>query len=498
MRAPTISTTAVMYARVSSKDQEREGFSIPAQQKLLREYAAAHGLTILHEFVDVETAKHTGRGGFGDMLGLLKAHPTCRTILVEKTDRLYRNIRDWITVDELDLEVHFAKENVVVSKNSRSSEKFMHGIKVLMAKNYVDNLGEEVKKGMREKAEQGHWPSMAPIGYVNNLATHRIEPDPQRAPLIAELFQAYATGTYSLKALLVKGHTIGLTHPRTGRRLFKSEIHRLLQNPIYSGDFVWDGNKYHGCHEAVITRALFEEVQAVPRHKPRARHLKQRHPFMGLLTCATCGCAITAERKKGKYVYYHCTDHHGGCDNTYIREEQLSDLFGDIIKPIQITPEIAQDLATALRATDREADQRRSESLLQLEQRRRTVLSKLDRGYDDVVSGRISEEFWTRKSQGWEAEVSACDAERARLEQPRPLAMTTAQKILELAKQAEFLYKSQIPTEQRRLLDTVLSNCTFDHGSLCPTYSKPFDLLVRGNETGDWRARLDSNQRPPA
>jgi len=374
MQAPTISTSAVLYARVSSKDQEREGFSIPAQQKFLREYAHTHGLTILREFVDVETAKQAGRGGFGDMLALLKAHPTCRTILVEKTDRLYRNIRDWITVDELNLEVHFAKENVVVSKSSRSSEKFMHGIKVLMAKNFVDNLGEEVKKGMREKAEQGHWPSMAPIGYVNNLATHRIEPDPQRAPLIAELFQVYATGAYSLKALLMKAQTIGLTHPRTGRGLFKSEIHRLLKNPIYSGDFMWDGNKYHGCHQAVITRALFDEVQAVPRLKPRPRHLKQRHPFMGLLTCAKCSCAITAEQKKGKYVYYHCTNHHGGCDNSYIREERLSDLFGDVIRPIQITPEIAQGLAAALRATDDEAEQRRAGALLQLEQRRRTVL----------------------------------------------------------------------------------------------------------------------------
>ena len=372
----------------------------------------------------------------------------------------------------------------------------MHGIKVLMAKNYIDNLSEEVKKGMREKAEQGHWPSMAPIGYVNNPATHRIEPDPQRAPLIAELFQLYATGAYSLKALLAKAQAIGLTHPRTGRRLFKSEIHRLLQNPIYAGDFVWDGTKYPGCHQAVITRELFDDVQAIPRRKPRARHLKQRHAFMGLLTCANCGCAITAERKKGKYVHYHWTNYHGGCDNTYIREEQLSDLLGGVITRIQITPAIAQDLATALRATDQDAEHSRSGRLRQIEQRRRTVLTKLDRGYDDFVSCQISEEFWTRKSQEWEAELSTCDAERARLDQPQPLATVTAQKILELAKQAEFLYKSQNPVEQRRLLETVLSNCVFNRGTLCPTYSKPFDLLVRENETADWLLRLDSNQQP--
>jgi uncharacterized protein YmfQ (DUF2313 family) len=118
-----------------------------------------------------------------------------------------------------------------------------------------------------------------------------------------------------------------------------------------------------------------------------------------------------------------------------------------------------------------------------LDQRRRTVMAKLDRGYDDFVSGKISEEFWTRRSQEWEAEVQAVDSERARLMQPRPCATATAARILELAKQAENLYKAQDPSEQRSLLETVLSNCTFDRGTLCPTYSKPFDLLVRGNET---------------
>ena len=62
-----------------------------------------------------------------------------------------------------------------------------------MAKNYVDNLSEEVKKGLREKAEQGHWPSVAPVGYVNNLATHRIEVDPARGTMIAEEFRIIRT-----------------------------------------------------------------------------------------------------------------------------------------------------------------------------------------------------------------------------------------------------------------------------------------------------------------
>jgi hypothetical protein len=116
----------------------------------------------------------------------------------------------------------------------------------------------------------------------------------------------------------------------------------------------------------------------------------------------------------------------------------------------------------------------------------------LDRGYEDLLEGRISDDFWARKSKAWEAELGVVDGEKARIETPQPKMMATAERILELAKRAENLYKSQNPAEQRRVLETVLSNRTFDSGSLCPTYNEPFDLLVRGNETGEWRDRWDS------
>ena len=90
--------------------------------------------------MDAETAKTTGRPGFATMVAYFKQHPECRVLLVEKTDRLYRNFKDYVTIDELKLEIHFVKENVILSNQSRSSEKFVHGIKVLMAKNYIDNL----------------------------------------------------------------------------------------------------------------------------------------------------------------------------------------------------------------------------------------------------------------------------------------------------------------------------------------------------------------------
>jgi site-specific DNA recombinase len=208
----------VIYARVSSKEQEKEGFSIPAQLKLLKEYAAAQRFAVAEEYVDVETAKQTGRAAFGEMVAYLKAHPSIRVLLVEKTDRLYRNLKDWVTVDELEVEMHFPKEGVVLSRESRSSEKFMHGIKVLMAKNYIDNLSEEARKGMQEKAEQGIWPTVAPLGYRNVMGHDGkkiIESDPESAPVIARLFEWYATGMLSLKQAAQKAREAGLVYRKS-------------------------------------------------------------------------------------------------------------------------------------------------------------------------------------------------------------------------------------------------------------------------------------------
>jgi DNA invertase Pin-like site-specific DNA recombinase len=489
---------AVLYARVSTKDQEREGFSIPAQLKLLRDYARDQGLTIVKEYVDVETAKQTGRKGFGEMRQDLRVNPTWRDVLTEKTDRLYRNPRDWIDLDDLKVTIHLVKENIRHSPDARSSDKLVHGFKVLMAKNYVDNLSEEVKKGQREKAAQGHWPSAAPVGYVNNLATHLIEVDPDRGALIADLFRLYATGDYSLKTLTAKAYAIGLTHPRSGRRMMKAEIHRILTNPIYAGDFRWAGKLHRGVHEPLVSRETFADVQAVLTRRPRARHPKQRHAFMGLLRCGRCGCAMTAEMKKGRYVYYRCTGYKGDCGNVYIRQEVLGDLLGEVVAQVQIPEPLADCLARALRQGQADLDTERTQTLARLQQRERAVQGKLDRAYEDYLEGHIQEAFWMRKSTEWEAELTTVKAELARLSSAAPAYAATGERILELAKQAHFLYLKQDPTEQRRLLETLLSNCTFDRGSLCPTYTKPFDVLVRGRETEDWRGRRDSNSRPLA
>src|ERR1700674_331804 len=250
-RSSSRPTEVVLRVRVSSKDQEEAGFSIPAQLRLLREYAASHGFVIVEEFVDAETSKTGDGNGFTRMVQYLKKHKaTCRTILVEKTDRLYRNPKDWVTLDELDLEKHFVKENKVLSRSSRSSDKLAHGMTVVMAKHFIDNLSEETLKGMTEKARAGIYPSFAPVGYRNAdgpSGKRIIVPDPDTVPMITELFSRFVTGRYSLDALVKELRSEGVS--LHGHKLHKSAAHQILRKRLYMGDFDWGGTTYPGAHE---------------------------------------------------------------------------------------------------------------------------------------------------------------------------------------------------------------------------------------------------------
>ena len=105
----------------------------------------------------------------------------------------------------------------------------MHDIHVAVAKHYVENLKDEVKKGLREKAEQGMYPGRAPLGYKNNRATRGIDLDPDRAPVLRRTFEMYASGRFSLSTLRRE-----IFH-KSGLKISKAHLERSLKNPIYAG-----------------------------------------------------------------------------------------------------------------------------------------------------------------------------------------------------------------------------------------------------------------------
>jgi site-specific DNA recombinase len=268
-----------------------------------------------------ESAKNPGRKEFTKMLQLLRQRRGCRIVLVEKTDRLYRNRADALAFEELiesrGVEVHLVKEGRVISKESRSQDKFMHDIHVAVAKHYVENLKEEVKKGMREKAEQGLYPGRAPFGYRNNPLTPGVDVRPDRAPVARRIFELYATGSHSLKSLR---KTIV---EEAGIHINRAYLETMLKNPFYIGRFIWRGVEYGGKHEPIVSPELFQRAQDAFAGRNKPKYRKHNFAFAGLLRCAHDGCTVTTELQKGRYIYYRCSQGRGKCSLPYMREEVL-------------------------------------------------------------------------------------------------------------------------------------------------------------------------------
>jgi site-specific DNA recombinase len=475
---------AVLRARVSSKEQEEEGFSLPAQIRPLQEYGARNGMLIVRQFVDVESSKAGGGDGFNEMVAFLKGHPNCRTILVEKTDRLYRNLKDLVTLDGLDLEIHFVKENVVFSRNSRSSEKFMHGMRVLMAKNYIDNLSEETRKGMTEKARTGIYPSCAPVGYRNTdgpAGKRVIVPDSDTAPVITELFRRFATGNYSIKALVNEFRDEGVT--LRGRRPCSSTVHQILRKRLYVGDFDWDGATYQGTHEPLIDRQCWERVQELLNARAESKTRKVKHDFAytGLVRCGHCGCLLVGELKKSRYVYYHCTGNRGKCPEPYTREEMLTGEFANILRDLVIPQPVLEWLGDAVLESDRTEQAAREQAIKQLEIRHERIEARIETMYRDRLDGRIDAEFFDSHATEWRREQATLLGKIRDIQRAAPAPIDQAIDMLQLTSRAAELFLAQPSHEQRHLLQVVMEKAAWKDGTLRTTLFEPFEILRHSN-----------------
>ncbi len=478
----------MIYARVSSKEQEKEGFSIPAQLKLLREYAHARDFSVLHEFVDVQTAKREGRPGFSAMLAFFKKHSARGVLLVEKTDRLYRTFRDYVTIDELGIEIHFAKEGTVISPDSHSSQKFMHVIKVGMARQYIDNLSEEARKGLREKADEGIFPGKAPLGYTNVKRADGkrvIEPDSKLAPHVTRMYERYSTGLHSLEAVKDLALEDGVRFRRTGARISTATVHNILRSPVYMGDFLWKGNQYSGIHTPLVTRELWERVQMILNRRSENKTRKATHDFAfsGLITCGHCGCALVGELKKRKYVYYHCTGYKGRCPEPYVREEALEKRFTELLRGLRFDDEVLGWVTDALRESHSDQKRHHDEAIARLQAEYTKLKNRIDAAYIDKLDGKIDGGFFERKATEWRGEQANIRRSIENHEGANQTYLTEGVKLLELASRSHALFEKQPASEKRRLLNFVLSNCTWKGGELTAMFRQPFDIIANMSAT---------------
>jgi len=486
---------AVLYARVSSKEQEREGYSIPAQKKLLTYYAQKHGHEIVKEFIDIETAKQSGRTHFNEMVQYLEEHPKVGTILCEKTDRLYRNFKDYVIIDDLDLTLIFVKEGSMLNKHSRSHEKFIHGIKVLMAKNYIDNLSEETRKGLLEKAEEGEFPALAPLGYRHDKVNKTIVLDEQRAPIIREMFELYAAGEYSIRGLQVYVTERGLTS-RRGNPVMRSSIAEMLKNPFYYGDFIWASRQYHGKHPPIISKELFDRVQSMISSKNRTRESVHGFAYTGLLKCAECGCSITAEIKKDCYVYYHCTFDKGRCGGSYVREEELERQFGKIFKKFQFSGKVFNWTRDALRMSQKEKAEFHNKAIEGLHAQYLKLQNRIDQMYLDKLDGEVEEAFYIKHMKEWREDQKRLQRQIEAHQEADENYIEQGIRLIEIARNAYEFFQSKDKPNRAELIRFILPNSELRGGTVKPTFKPPFDIIWKlAQEARNYKPDIKNRQQ---
>jgi hypothetical protein len=381
----------------------------------------------------------------------------------------------------------------------------MHGIKVLMAKNYIDNLSKEARKGMQEKAEQGIWPTKTPLGYRNIAGPDGkkiIASDPAVAPIVTKLFEWYATGQYSLQEATRMARNVGLVYRKSGAKVPVSTVHSILRNRLYSGLFEWNGKVIQGRHEPLVSVELWERVQRVldGRFAKKRRRMTHDFAFSGLITCAKCGCSVVGEMKKQRYVYYHCTGYADKCRGMpalcrrkYVREEVLEAQFTELLGQLRFDDEVLAWVREALQASH--ADQRREhqEAIARLRAEHKRLGERITAMYIDKLDGKIGGDFYDKFAGEWREEQLRLQREIDRHEAAEQSYMDEGVQILELARNAQRSFVRQEPRQKRRLLNFLLSNCSWEDGEVVATLRQPFDLLA---ETAAIAARHDAGNTP--
>ena len=520
IRKETLLQNAVLYIRVSSKEQAEGGYSLDAQTRLLKEHAHQKDLKIVHEFKDEETAKESGRKAFNEMLLFVKENPSIKYLLVEKTDRLSRNFRDIATLEDLmnkqDIHIVLVKENVEIHKDSRSNEKFMFGIRAVMAKHFIDNLSEETKKGLYEKAESGYYPGLAPLGYKNiadpkDSKRRIVGIDSQAAPIVHEVFKLYATGRYSLNDMVDLTYKHGI-RSRLGKALHRSNIEKILKDPFYYGYFLWGGKLYKGHHPAIIDRSLFNKIQEVLKKKANGLSGSRGVliAYRGILKCGSCGCAITGERKRKpsgrKYLFYHCTNYYGKCKSKkqYYTEEELEKILDSVVHDLQVDDQVYELIRIGLKKSAEDHEETMKGEKENYLKQKKTYERRLHKLYLDRVDGLIDDQFYRQTRVEWQMELDEINQRLSSFDKADKNYYDRGVLFLKYAKKICAYWKAlkgdcyEEKILKGELLKVLLAEGQLLDGGLKYQFRKPFDELAKllGSKEKNWGERRELNPQP--
>ncbi len=387
-----------IYARKSTDEEDRQVLSIESQINELKEFAAKEKLEIAASLCEANTAKEPGRIIFNEML-LRIENGEADGILAWHPDRLARNPIDGGKV------IYLVDTNKIKSLKFPSfwfdntpQGKFMLNIAFGQSKYYIDNLSENVKRGIRQKLRRGEWPGPAPVGYLNDLKNKTIILNSNKYKFIQKLFKMYSTGDYSLKYLADNFNELGFTS-RNGNNLSASIIQRILSNPFYHGAFKLNGELYQATHEPIITKKLFDKCQDVMNSRGRT-HTNKTHNyiFTGLMKCGVCGCSITAEKQKG-HIYYRCTKKKGNCNTKYTREESLTELLQNTLLKHCLPDNWIPKMLAKLKQDEAQSKEDTKQAISSLESQITALESKLDSLLELKLEDSISKNEYLNKKE---------------------------------------------------------------------------------------------------
>lgn len=491
---------AIILARVSTEDQMQEGYSIPAQLQRAIEYCQRKNLIIQSKYSFDESSTKDQRKKFELVVDEIKKEKDVVALVVETVDRLQRSFKESVMLDELrkagKLEIHFLRENLVIHKDSNSSEIQRWDLAVFVAKSYVLQLSDNVKRSFEAKRRNGEITGNPPIGYKNvyDNTGKRIDiiPDSQNAHYIQKMFELYASGNHSTLTLRQEMIKIGL-RSKAGKKLALSMIDKILNDTFYYGvaysrtkKISWD-HKY----KPLITKELFTRCQNIRKSwgKKPFKYASKPYIFRGLVRCKKCGCAMSPETAKGKFIYYSCTNAKKSiCDTkVYVAEK-------DFLKPIyavldtfeSIPQERINQIVEGLKKSNESKDLYNKEAIKSLQGEYNTIQTRLSRLTDLLLDQRITKEEYDKKlkelkEKQYDINIQIEDHTRADENY-----YITASTVLNLAKNASELFKSSEISEKRAILNYLLQNCVANGKELEFSLRSPYNHILTFAKQPTW------------
>ena len=495
---------AVIFARVSSEEQAR-GASIDAQLKSVQGYCISHKFKILETFSIVESSTRGGRTLFYEMLDYVKEQKHKTAIVVNCVDRLQRGYKESGVLDDLRsqgrIELHFYKENLILTKDSNSSDIMRWDIGVFAAKTYVGALRDNVIRSMDYKREHGQWQSCAPVGYLNisktNTTPADIILDPDRAPKVKRLFEEYAKGGRTLQDITNLARSMGLYSKmcRVKKTISRAQVRNILRNPFYIGYFYNKGKIYQHHYEHLIDKELYNLVQEVMEGRKRApSHLyygEKQYVLTGLVKCGSCGSLMRCETKvkdeKHSYNYLKCNKLRSECHQKPLNEAKVLKQIEEALSlPMNISDEMLKNLKAEVRKKLKEESKVTSgmkKNITDQLQALREEEKILFKGY---VQGKCDEEIYNEMKAEIAEKRDALQKTMDRYNATDTEIDDICEKIIDVTVNAGKILKSPIISLKRDFLRLILSDFFTDGKNVVFSITKPFDKLLRTAEINKW------------